>query len=242
MKISLQEKFELLLKLQKSDKVMGKINEKWKRKRLINITYLIKRVLSETDESIADKIQLHLSEEILKLVMNGMIISKRLNNFIQNLYKILYYTFMKKPIQYSSYKSKNRRFESCIKDVNMASSYAVSFPKGFESVMEYQVIFQNRRIRDEKKISVIHQSHNFSQSHILSEICLKKEFEDQTTFDVTFITIVIIGQKRRVNIFTKLIMICYIIDNRLYHFIKRRYKIYLYFLSYCFTYLSDRGV
>ena len=61
-----QEKFELLLKLQKIDKVMEKINEKWKRKRLINISYLIKGVLSEYDESRADKIQLHLSEKILK--------------------------------------------------------------------------------------------------------------------------------------------------------------------------------
>ena len=76
---------------------------------------------------------------------------------------------MKKPIQNSSYKSKNRRFESCIKDVNMESSFFMSFPKGFESVMENQVIFQNSRIRDEKKISVIHQSHNFSQRYILSE-------------------------------------------------------------------------
>ena len=48
--MSSQEKFELLLKLQKIDKVMEKINEKWKRKRLINITYLIKRVLSEYDK------------------------------------------------------------------------------------------------------------------------------------------------------------------------------------------------
>ena len=46
----------------------------------------------------------------------------------------------------------------------------MSFPKGFESVMEYQVIFQNRRIRDEKKISNIHQTHDFIQSHTLSEI------------------------------------------------------------------------
>ena len=60
------EKNELLLKLQKIDKVMEKINEKWKRKRLINITYLIKRVLSETDKKRSDKIQLHLSEKILK--------------------------------------------------------------------------------------------------------------------------------------------------------------------------------
>ena len=64
--MSSQEKFELLLKMQKIDKVMEKINEKWKRKRLINITYLIKRVLSEYDKTRADKIQLHLSEKILK--------------------------------------------------------------------------------------------------------------------------------------------------------------------------------
>ena len=60
------EKYELLLKLQKIDKVMEKINEKWKRKRLINISYLIKRVLSEYDKSRAVKIKLHLSEKILK--------------------------------------------------------------------------------------------------------------------------------------------------------------------------------
>ena len=60
------EKFELLLKLQKIDKVLEKINEKWKRKRLINISYLIKRVLSEYDKSRSDKIKLHLSEKILK--------------------------------------------------------------------------------------------------------------------------------------------------------------------------------
>ena len=68
LKMSSQEKFELLMKLQKIDKVMEKINEKWKRKRLINITYLIKRVLSEYDKSKADKIQLHLSEKILKVL------------------------------------------------------------------------------------------------------------------------------------------------------------------------------
>ena len=60
------EKYELLLKLQKIDKVMEKINEKWKRKRLINITYLIKRVVSEYDKTRSDKIQLYRSEKILK--------------------------------------------------------------------------------------------------------------------------------------------------------------------------------
>ena len=73
---------------------------------------------------------------------------------------------MKKPIQNSSHKSKNRRSDCCIKDVNMKSSFFMLVPKGFESVMEDQMIFQNRRIADEKKISVIHQAHNFIQSHI----------------------------------------------------------------------------
>ena len=41
------EKFELLLKLQKIGKVMKTVNEKWKRKRLITITYLIKRLLKQ---------------------------------------------------------------------------------------------------------------------------------------------------------------------------------------------------
>ena len=94
----------------------------------------------------------------------------------------------------------------------------MSFPKGFESVMEYQIIFQNGRIRDEKKISDIHQTHDFIQRHILSEIVFKKVFINQTTFDVTFIWVEIITQKRRVNIFTKLIMIFNIIDDRLQHF------------------------
>ena len=44
---------------------MKKINEKWKRKRLINITYLIKKILSEYDNSKAKKIKLNLSEKIL---------------------------------------------------------------------------------------------------------------------------------------------------------------------------------
>ena len=60
------EKYELLLKLQKIDKVLEKINEKWKGKRMINISYVIERVLSEYDKTRADKIKLHLSEKILK--------------------------------------------------------------------------------------------------------------------------------------------------------------------------------
>ena len=49
------EKFELLLKLQKIDKVLKKINEIWKRKRLINIKYLIKKILIEYDNFKAKK-------------------------------------------------------------------------------------------------------------------------------------------------------------------------------------------
>ena len=94
----------------------------------------------------------------------------------------------------------------------------MSFPKGFESVMENQVIFQKGRIADENKISDIHQTHDFIQRHIFYEIVFKKVFINQTTFDVTFICIEIISQKRRVNIFIKLIMIFNIIDNRFYHF------------------------
>ena len=52
LKMSSNEKYELLLNLRKIDNaVMKKANEKWKRKRLINITYLIKKMLSEYDTS-----------------------------------------------------------------------------------------------------------------------------------------------------------------------------------------------
>ena len=57
---------KLKLDLQKIDHVIEKINEKWKRKRLINITNLIKRVLSEYDKTEADKIQLNISKKTLK--------------------------------------------------------------------------------------------------------------------------------------------------------------------------------
>ena len=45
LEMTANEKYELLLKLQKIDPVMKKIIEKWKRKRMINISYVIKRVL-----------------------------------------------------------------------------------------------------------------------------------------------------------------------------------------------------
>ena len=52
----------------------------------------------------------------------------------------------------------------------MRSSLFMSFPKAFESVMEDQMISQNRRIADENKIGYIHQTHDFIQRHIFSEI------------------------------------------------------------------------
>ena len=52
------------------NEVIKKIYEKWKRKRLINITYLIKKLLSEYDTSKANKIELNLSEKILKSYNN----------------------------------------------------------------------------------------------------------------------------------------------------------------------------
>ena len=66
LEISPEVYHKLKLDLPKFDHVIDKINEKWKRKRLINIIYLIKRVLSEYDKSEADKIQLNISEKTLK--------------------------------------------------------------------------------------------------------------------------------------------------------------------------------
>ena len=56
--------------LEKIDKALNKINEKYERKRLINISYLIKRILSEYDKTEADKIQLKLSDKTLKFYEN----------------------------------------------------------------------------------------------------------------------------------------------------------------------------
>ena len=58
--------YKLRLDLEKIDKKLNKINDTYKRKRLINITYLIKRILGEYDKSEADKIQLKLSDKTLK--------------------------------------------------------------------------------------------------------------------------------------------------------------------------------
>ena len=52
--------------LEKIDKALNTINEKYKRKRLINISYLIKRILNDYDTHEADKIKLKVSDKTLK--------------------------------------------------------------------------------------------------------------------------------------------------------------------------------
>ena len=52
--------------LEKIDKALNKINEKYERKRLINNSYLIKKILNKYDKNEADKIQLKLSDKTLK--------------------------------------------------------------------------------------------------------------------------------------------------------------------------------
>ena len=56
--------------LEKIDMKLNKINDQYKRKRLINITYLIKRILGEYDKNEAVKIQLKLSDKTLKFYDN----------------------------------------------------------------------------------------------------------------------------------------------------------------------------
>ena len=58
--------YKLRLDLQKIDNKLNKVNVTYQRKRLINITYLIKRILGEYDKSEVDKIQLKLSDKTLK--------------------------------------------------------------------------------------------------------------------------------------------------------------------------------
>ena len=60
--------YKLWTKLQKIDKEIEKINEKYERKRMINISYVIKRVLSEYDKIQADKIQFNLSEKDIEIL------------------------------------------------------------------------------------------------------------------------------------------------------------------------------
>ena len=62
--------YKLRLDLEKIDNTLNKINDQYKRKRLINISYLIKRILGEYDKNEADKIQLKLSDKTLKFYDN----------------------------------------------------------------------------------------------------------------------------------------------------------------------------
>ena len=75
----------------------------------MNITYLIKRLLSEYDNSKAEKIELHFSEKMLNFYDDWYDELKKMKSSI--LYKIcikfLYYSFMKTPIQNSCQKSNN---------------------------------------------------------------------------------------------------------------------------------------
>ena len=62
--------FKLKSDLKKIDKSLNAINIQYERKRLINISYLIKRILTEYDKTEADKIQLKLSDKTLKFYDN----------------------------------------------------------------------------------------------------------------------------------------------------------------------------
>ena len=62
--------YKLRLDLEKIDNKLNKINDTYKRKRLINISYLIKIILGEYDKNEADKIQLKLSDKTLKFYDN----------------------------------------------------------------------------------------------------------------------------------------------------------------------------
>ena len=62
--------YKLRLDLEKIAIALNKINDTYQRKGLINITYLIKRILGEYDKNEADKIQLKLSDKTLKFYDN----------------------------------------------------------------------------------------------------------------------------------------------------------------------------
>ena len=73
-KYDLDLKPEVYLKLksdlEKIDKSINKLNIQYERKRLINISYLIKGILGEYDKTEADKIKLKLSDKTLKFYDN----------------------------------------------------------------------------------------------------------------------------------------------------------------------------
>ena len=62
--------YKLRLDLEKIANALNKINDTYQRKRMINITYLIKTILGEYDKNEADKIQFKLSDKTLKFYDN----------------------------------------------------------------------------------------------------------------------------------------------------------------------------
>ena len=58
--------FKLKSDLEKLDRKINTINLKHERKRMINISYLIKRILGKYDTCEADKIELNISDETLE--------------------------------------------------------------------------------------------------------------------------------------------------------------------------------
>ena len=57
--------FKLKTDLEKLDRKMNKINLKHERKRMINISYIIKKILEKYDKHEADKIELNISDDTL---------------------------------------------------------------------------------------------------------------------------------------------------------------------------------
>ena len=58
--------FKLKLDLEKLDRKINKINLKHERKRMINISYIIKKILEKYDKHEADKIELNISVDTLE--------------------------------------------------------------------------------------------------------------------------------------------------------------------------------
>ena len=61
-----EDYFKLKSDLEKLDRKINVINLKHERKRMINISYLIKRILEKYDDFEADKIELNISDETLE--------------------------------------------------------------------------------------------------------------------------------------------------------------------------------
>ena len=61
-----EDYFKVKSDLEKLDRKINVINFKHERKRMINISYLIKRILEKYDDYEADKIELNISDETLE--------------------------------------------------------------------------------------------------------------------------------------------------------------------------------